>query len=70
MTHLGYILKTLRPHRRRLIIALGAMFGIMFIDLGSPLVVAFLIDTVVGQNRYDLLAPLMFVFLMIKNLNL
>ena len=65
MTHLGYILKTLRPHRRRLIIALGAMFGIMFIDLGSPLVVAFLIDTVVRQNRYDLLVPLMLVFLML-----
>ncbi len=41
------------------------MFGIMFVDLGSPLIVAFLIDHVVGKGRYDLLAPLMVIFLML-----
>ena len=43
-------------------LAVGAMLAIMFIDLGSPLAVAALIDVVVGQHRYDLLAPLMIFF--------
>jgi len=63
MSHLGYILKTLRPHRKRLVVALAAMLGIMLVDLGSPLVVAFLIDVVAARGRYDLLAPLMLAFL-------
>ena len=63
MTHLAYILKTLRPHRKRMLWAVVAMFGIMLVDLGSPLVIAFLIDSVVARGRYDLLPPLMMVFL-------
>ena len=62
MTHWSYILKAIRPHRKRLALALAATLGIMLVDLGSPLVVAFLIDTVVSQGRYDLLAPLMVAF--------
>ena len=65
MTHLAYILKTLRPHRRRLVLVLAALLGIMIVDLGSPLVVAFLVDVVVAQGRYDLLAPLMMIFLIL-----
>jgi len=63
MTHFAYILKTLRPHRKRMVVVLAAMLGLMLVSLGSPLVVAFLIDTVIGQNRYDLLPPLMLLFL-------
>jgi ATP-binding cassette, subfamily B, bacterial MsbA len=65
MSYIPYILKTLRPHRKRLGVALVAMLGIMLVDLGSPLVVAILIDVVVGQARYHLLAPLMLFFLML-----
>lgn len=65
MTHLQYILGTLRSHRRRLIVVLIAMFGLMLVDLGSPLVVAILIDKVIAQGRYDLLMPLMIFFLML-----
>ena len=63
MSYWEYILRTLRPHRKRLIVSLVAMLGIMVIDLGSPLVVAVLIDTIVAKKRYDLLPPLMLVFL-------
>jgi ABC-type multidrug transport system fused ATPase/permease subunit len=57
--HYQYILKKLRPHRKRIITAVIAMLGIMLIDLGSPLVVAVLIDNVVSQNQWRLLTPLM-----------
>jgi len=57
--HYQYILKKLRPHRKRLITAVAAMLGIMLIDLSSPLVVALLIDNVVAKNQWHLLTPLM-----------
>ena len=41
------------------------MLGITLVDLGSPLVVAILIDKVVGQSRYDLLPALMIFFLLL-----
>jgi ABC-type multidrug transport system fused ATPase/permease subunit len=62
MNYLPYIFKTLKPHKKRLLVALVAMFGIMLVDLGSPLVVAVLIDVIVAHGRYDLLAPLMIFF--------
>ena len=65
MSHLDYILAKLRPHRKRLGLAVVSMLGIMVIDLGSPLVVAFLIDKVVARGRYDLLPPLMIFFLLL-----
>jgi ABC-type multidrug transport system fused ATPase/permease subunit len=65
MQYWPYIQKILRPHRKRLLIAIGAMLGITLVDLGSPLVVAILIDTIVGQNRYDLLPALMVFFLLL-----
>jgi ABC-type multidrug transport system fused ATPase/permease subunit len=65
MTYLPYIRAILRPYRRRILIAFLAMMGIMLVDLGSPLVVAVLIDKVVGQGRFDLLAPLMLFFLLL-----
>ena len=65
MTYLSFVSHLLRPHRKRLVIGLIAMFGIMLVDLGSPLVLAVLIDKVVGENRYDLLPPLMIVFLLL-----
>ncbi|MBN1942735.1 MAG: ABC transporter ATP-binding protein [Phycisphaerae bacterium] len=63
MQYWPYIRNILRPHRKRLGIAFGAMLGITLVDLGSPLVVAILIDTIVGQNRYELLPALMLFFL-------
>lgn len=65
MTHIAYILKTLRPQKKRLIISVAGMFGIMLVDLGSPLIIAVMIDTVVAQNRYDLLPYLMVFFLIL-----
>ncbi len=41
------------------------MLGITLVDLGSPMVVAILIDKVVGQSRYDLLPALMVFFLLL-----
>lgn len=63
MQYWPYIRRILRPHRKRLIVALGAMLGLTLVDLGSPLVVAILIDTIVGRSRYDLLPALMLFFL-------
>lgn len=63
MSHWSYILKTLRPHRKRLVLALGAMLGITLVDLGSPLVTALLVDVVLTQGRYEMLGPLMLAFL-------
>lgn len=65
MRYWPYIRKVLRPHRRRLAVALVAMLGITLVDLGSPLVLAILIDRVVGQSRYDLLPALMVFFLLL-----
>lgn len=57
-----YLLSTFRPHRRRLILAVLTWFGTMLVDLGSPLVIAVLIDKIIGQGRYDWLVPLMIGF--------
>jgi subfamily B ATP-binding cassette protein MsbA len=62
MGYLPYIAKTLRPHRGRLVLSILFWLGIMAVDLGSPLVVAVLIDVVVGQGRYELLGPLILAF--------
>jgi ABC-type multidrug transport system fused ATPase/permease subunit len=45
------------------------MLGITLVDLGSPMVVAILIDTIVGQNRYDFLPALMIFFLILPFLS-
>ncbi|NLW87820.1 MAG: ABC transporter ATP-binding protein [Planctomycetes bacterium] len=63
MSHFSYILKILRRHRKRMILSLLAMLGIMLVDLGSPLVIAILIDNVISLGSYHLLAPLMLFFL-------
>ena len=63
MDHVPYIAKALRPHRRRLVVATIAALGIILVDLGSPLVMAMLIDIVIIRDRYDLLPPLMIFFL-------
>jgi ABC-type multidrug transport system fused ATPase/permease subunit len=63
MLYRQFILRKLAPHRRRMLLALGAMLLIMLADLGSPLVVAILIDYVVGRGLYHWLAPLMIAFL-------
>ena len=65
MDYFSYIAQALRPHRRRLVIALVAALGIMVVDLGSPLVVAILIDVIVGRGQYQLLVPLMIFFLLL-----
>ena len=65
MADLSYIVTMLRPHRKRVVYALLAMIGIMLLDLASPLVVAVVIDRIVGENRYDLIVPLMLVFLVL-----
>lgn len=41
------------------------MLGIMLVDLGSPLVIAILIDHVISLGRYELLVPLMVFFLLL-----
>jgi len=53
----------MRPHRRRVALAMLAALGIMLVDLGSPLVLAAVIDVIVAQGRYGLVAPLMLLFL-------
>lgn len=65
MNQAGYIYKILRPQRKRLVLGLIALLGTMVVDLGSPLLIAFFIDTIVAQNRYDLLPTLIVTFLML-----
>lgn len=58
-----YVWAMMRPHRRRVALSMAAALGIMLVDLGSPLVVAVLIDVIVGQGRYELVVPVMLLFL-------
>ncbi len=61
MTHTAFVLSTIRPHRKRIAIALVAMCMVTMVGIVPPLVIAFVIDKVIGQGRYDLLAPLMLI---------
>ena len=61
----AYIRKVLRPHHKRLAVGTATMLGITVIDLGSPLVIAVIIDDVIGRGQYSLLPGLMMFFLML-----
>ena len=65
MNYWSYISRILRPHRRRLAAALGTSIAQMLIGLSGPLMIAVLIDLIVTEGRYDLLAPLMILFMSI-----
>ena len=63
MDYACYIRHLVRPHLKRLIVALVAAIGIMAVDVGSPLIIALLVDMVIERGEYHLLAPLMLAFL-------
>ncbi|MCC6424025.1 MAG: ABC transporter ATP-binding protein [Phycisphaerales bacterium] len=67
--YLSYIRHVLRPHKRRLVIAVIALLGVTLVGLVSPLMLALIIDNVVGQGRYDLLFPIILVLLSLPIIN-
>ena len=69
MNYWSYIANTLKPHRRRVVFAMLSSLALMLIGLSGPLLIALLIDVVVGQGRFELLAPVMIAFMAIEVLN-
>ncbi len=63
MADFVYILKLLRAHRGRIVFAGVALLLITALGLIPPMVIARLIDHVIGKGRYDELAMLMLVLL-------
>jgi subfamily B ATP-binding cassette protein MsbA len=61
MTHTTFLLNTMRPHRKRIIVALAAMSVVTMVGIVPPLILAFVVDSVMGEGRYDLLPPLMLI---------
>ena len=69
MTYSSFIWQIVRPHRRRFILALAAMILVMMVGMVPPLILAFVVDTVLGQGRFDLLGPVMVLALLIPFLD-
>src|SRR5690606_10896035 len=67
--YISYIRSVLRPHRRRLVIALVTMLGVTLVAMAVPLIIAFTIDTIIGQGKYHLLTPMMLLLLAIPFLD-
>ncbi|HPS53861.1 MAG TPA: ABC transporter transmembrane domain-containing protein, partial [Phycisphaerae bacterium] len=65
MTYMNYILNLLKPHRKRIVLASAALLMLMLADLGTPIIIALLIDDVIGQSQHALLVPLMIFFLIL-----
>ncbi len=63
MNYWSYIANTLKPHRRRVVLAMLSSLAMMLIALAGPLLLAIFIDVVVGQGRFELLAPVMVAFM-------
>ena len=59
MTYVSYIVKALHPHRGRLALAAGGMCAGTLCGLIPPLILATIVDRVVGQSRYEWLVVLM-----------
>jgi len=62
---MNYILNLLKPHRKRIVLASAALLMLMLADLGTPIIIALLIDDVIGQSQHALLVPLMIFFLIL-----
>jgi ABC-type multidrug transport system fused ATPase/permease subunit len=69
MTYSSFIWKIVRPYRRRMAIALGVMIVVMAAGLVPPLLLATVIDDVLGDGRFELLIPLMILGLLIPCIN-
>ena len=69
MTYSSFIWQIVRPHRRRFVLALAAMVLVMLVGLIPPLILAFVVDTVLGQGRFDLLGPVMVLALLLPFLD-
>ena len=70
MNYWSYILNILKPHRRRVVYAILSSLALMLIGLSGPLLIAVLIDVVVGQGRFELLAPVMIAFMAVQVLTM
>ena len=69
MNYWSYIAHSLKPHRRRLVMATLSSLAMMIIVLAGPLLLAVFIDVVVSQGRFELLAPVMVGFILIEVLS-
>lgn len=65
MSYASYIRNALRPHRKRIFLALLCLLGVTLLTLVPPLILAAVVDHVIGRRQYHLLAPLMILFLLL-----
>ncbi len=65
MEYGAYIRSALRPHRWRLALALVTLLIVTLATLVPPLIVAAIVDRVIGEARWHLLAPLMILYLLL-----
>ena len=53
MTYSSFIWRIVRPYRRRMVLALGLLILVMCVGLVPPLILAFVVDFVLGQGRFQ-----------------
>lgn len=65
MSHTAFIWQLIRPHRKRIALAMIALLGVTLVGVVTPLVMAAVVDKVFGQGRYELLGPIALVMLLL-----
>ena len=70
MTTTSLMIETIRPHRRKLYLAIGLLAGISVLMLIPPLLFGMVVDKVIGQGRYDLLPMLVLALIVVPLLSL
>jgi len=65
MSYYAFILKLLRPYRKRLVVAIAVMLLLTVVSLLPPLIFAYLVDEVLSAGKWHLLTPLMLMMLVV-----
>ncbi len=63
MRSVDFLFTTLKHHRKRIALAVTMMLGVTLLGLMPPLILATVLDHVIGQQQYHWLAPLMILSL-------
>lgn len=63
MTHSTFIWKILKPHRKRMIAAMLCLMAVSLVGIAPPMILAILVDHVIGLGQYHWLPLLMLMML-------
>lgn len=63
MNHTAFIWQTVRPHRTRMIAAMGCLMAVTLVGIAPPMLLAVVVDHVIGLGQYHWLPLLMVAML-------